>query len=214
MDLGVRYDYFDLVDTGVQTSPRVGLAYHFTKTNSVVHAAYNRYFSPPPIEYSLLASFIGHNAVDPDERVGDVRPYKQNYFEVGWAQELRPRMSLELNPYLHSGHNSFENHEIHQSHLCAHQFPHGPAPKAWNWYSTCVNWKDWGLAVVSSMRWRRLIFTVPSPEVLPVMSRLRPESASFLPSTRLIPAQHRFSITTAGGVLDRQLPPLRQRNHY
>jgi TonB dependent receptor/Carboxypeptidase regulatory-like domain len=117
VDLGLRYDYFDLVDTGVQTSPRVGLAYHFTKTNSVVHAAYNRYFSPPPIEYSLLASFIGHNAVDPDQRVGDVRPYTQNYFEVGWAQELRLRTSLELNAYLHTGHNSFENHEISISRI-------------------------------------------------------------------------------------------------
>jgi hypothetical protein len=117
MDLGLRYDYFDLVDTGVETSPRVGLAYHFTKTNSVVHAAYNRYFSPPPIEYSLLASFIGHHAVDPDQRVGDVRPYAQNYFEVGWAQQLRPRTSLEVNAYLHTGHNSFENHEISISRI-------------------------------------------------------------------------------------------------
>ena len=117
VDLGLRYDYFDLVDTAVQTSPRVGLAYHFKKTNSVLHAAYNRYFSPPPIEYSLLASFIGNNAVDPDQRVGNVRAYTQNYFEVGWAQELHPRVSLELNAYLHTGHNSFENHEISISRI-------------------------------------------------------------------------------------------------
>ena len=101
----------------MQTSPRVGLAYHFTKTNSVLHAAYNRYFSPPPIEYSLLASFIGNNAVDPDQRVGNVRAYTQNYFEVGWAQELHPRVSLEINAYLHTGHNSFENHEISISRI-------------------------------------------------------------------------------------------------
>jgi hypothetical protein len=117
VDLGVRYDYFDLVDTGVQTSPRVGFAYHFSKTKSVLHAAYNRYFSPPPIEYSLLASFLGHNAVDPDQRVGNVRPYRQNYFEAGWAQELHPRVSLELNAYLHTGHDSFENHEISISRI-------------------------------------------------------------------------------------------------
>jgi hypothetical protein len=117
VDLGLRYDYFDLVDTAVQTSPRVGLAYHFKRTNSVLHAAYNRYFSPPPIEYSLLASFIGNNAVDPDQRVGNVRAYTQNYFEAGWAQELRPRVSLELNAYLHTGHNSFENHEISISRI-------------------------------------------------------------------------------------------------
>jgi hypothetical protein len=111
-DLGLRYDYFDLITTQVQTSPRVGLAYHIGKTRSVLHAAYNRYFSPPPIEYSLLASFIGNNATDPSQRVGNVRAYTQNYFEAGWAQELHPRISLELNAYVHTGRNAFENHEI------------------------------------------------------------------------------------------------------
>ncbi len=112
VDLGVRYDHFDLVDADQQASPRLGIAYHINKTKSVIHAAYNRLFSPPPIEYSLLASFIGHNAVNPSQRVGNVRPYTQHYYEVGWAQELAPRASLELNAYLHTGRNSFENHEI------------------------------------------------------------------------------------------------------
>lgn len=117
VDLGVRYDHFSLVRTNVQTSPRVGLAYHVNRTSTVVHAVYNRLFSPPPLEYSLLASFIGHNAVDPTQRVGDVRAYTQNYFELGLAQPLHPRVSLELNAYLHTGHNSFENHEISISRI-------------------------------------------------------------------------------------------------
>ena len=117
VDLGARYDYFDLVTSAVQVSPRVGLAYHFPRTKSVLHAAYNRYFSPPPIEYSLLASFIGNNAVDPDQRVGNVRAYRQHYYEVGWSQELHPRISLELNAYLHTGRDSFENHEISISRI-------------------------------------------------------------------------------------------------
>jgi hypothetical protein len=117
VDLGLRYDYFDLVDTGVQVSPRVGVAYHIEKTKSVIHAAYNRLFSPPPIEYSLLASFIGNNAVDPDQRVGNVRPYTQHYYEVGWSQELYPQVSVEVNAYVHTGRNSFENHEISISRI-------------------------------------------------------------------------------------------------
>jgi hypothetical protein len=117
IDVGVRYDYFDLVDGAAQISPRIGAAYHFKGSKSVLHAAYNRYFSPPPIEYSLLASFIGNNAVDPDQRVRNVRPYTQNYFEVGWTQELHPQISFELNAYRHDGHNSFENHEISISRI-------------------------------------------------------------------------------------------------
>lgn len=117
VDLGLRYDYFNLVDTHVQLSPRVGLAYHFTKVKGVLHAAYNRYFSPPPIEYSVLASFIGNNAINPGQRVGNVKAYTQNYFEAGWSQELHPRVSLEVNAYLHTGHNAFENHEISISRI-------------------------------------------------------------------------------------------------
>jgi hypothetical protein len=119
IDLGLRYDHFDLVRADGQASPRVGLAYHIVKTKSVIHAAYNRLFSPPPIEYSLLASYIGNTTGDPDERVGNVRPYRQNYFEVGWSQELYPRVSLELNAYVHTGRNSFENHEISISRIFA-----------------------------------------------------------------------------------------------
>jgi hypothetical protein len=117
MDVGARYDHFQLGRTAVQLSPRIGLAYHVGRTNTVIHAAYNRFFSPPPIEYSLLASFIGHNAIDPSQRVGDVRAYTQNYFEVGLAQELQRKISLEVNAYLHTGHNSFENHEISISRI-------------------------------------------------------------------------------------------------
>jgi hypothetical protein len=117
VDAGVRYDYFDLVDTHVQVSPRIGVAYHITRTKSVVRGAYNRLFSPPPVEYSLLASFIGNNAADEGQRVGNVRAYTQNYFELGWQQELHPQVGLEVDAYTHTGHNSFENHEIGISRL-------------------------------------------------------------------------------------------------
>jgi hypothetical protein len=117
LDLGFRVDRFDLIREDSQISPRIGLAYHFAKTKSVLHAAYNRLFSPPPIEYSLLASFIGNTSPDPAQRAGNVHPYRQNYYEVGWTQELAPRVSLELNAYLHEGKNSFENHEISISRI-------------------------------------------------------------------------------------------------
>jgi len=117
VDAGVRYDYFDLVDTQAQTSPRIGFAWSIRATKSVLRGAYSRLMSPPPIEYSLLASFIGNTAPDQDLRVGNVRAYTQNAFEAGWLQELYPRVSLEVTAWQHTGHNSFENHEISISRL-------------------------------------------------------------------------------------------------
>lgn len=117
LDVGLRYDHFDLVTTQVQTSPRIGLAYHIGRTKSVIHANYNRLFSPPPIEYSILASWIGTAGPVLDERVGNVRAYSQNYFEAGWQQEVARDVAFEVNAYLHTGHNAFENHEISISRL-------------------------------------------------------------------------------------------------
>jgi hypothetical protein len=60
----------------------------------------------------LLASYIGHNALDPSQRVGNVRPYTQNYFGAGWTQQLNSHSIFELNFYQHTVRNSFENHEL------------------------------------------------------------------------------------------------------
>lgn len=117
LDLGLRWDQFDLVDTFAQVSPRFGFAYHIARTHSVLHFAYNRFFSPPPIEYQLLASFIGNNNPDPKLRVGDPKAYRQHYFEAGWSQQLHPKVLLEVNAYHHQGDDSFENGEIGNTRL-------------------------------------------------------------------------------------------------
>lgn len=117
LDLGVRWDHFDLLNTFVQVSPRVGVAYHIPKTHSVLHVAYNRFFSPPPIEYQLLAGFIGNNNPDPALRVGNPKPYRQHYFEAGWNQEIDPKTILEISVYRHYGDDAFENSEIGDTRL-------------------------------------------------------------------------------------------------
>jgi TonB dependent receptor-like, beta-barrel/Carboxypeptidase regulatory-like domain len=117
LDLGVRWDQFDLVDTFAQVSPRLGVAYSIPATHSVVHFSYNRFFSPPPIEYQLLASFIGANNPDPELQVGDPKAYRQHYFEAGWSQQVNPKVLFEVNAYYHKGDNSFENGEIGNTRL-------------------------------------------------------------------------------------------------
>ncbi|MFQ5723248.1 MAG: TonB-dependent receptor domain-containing protein [Terriglobia bacterium] len=117
MNAGVRWDQINLVDSHFQVSPRVGLAYHVPQTGSVIHFTYNRLFTPPPLEYVNLASFLGTAILEEDERVGNVRPFTQNYYEVGWQQELHPKMFLEVNAYLHTGRNAFENGEISNTRL-------------------------------------------------------------------------------------------------
>ncbi len=116
-DLGLRWDQFDVVNTYAQVSPRAGIAYHVRRTGTVLHAAYNRFFSPPPIEYLTLANFLGTTAPDPDQRVGDVRPYRQHYFEVGVTQPAGEHVVLEVSAYRHYGDDSYENTELGDTRL-------------------------------------------------------------------------------------------------
>jgi hypothetical protein len=107
IDAGLRWDHFDLVQTSVQVSPRLGIAYHIARTNSVIHVAYNRFFTPPPIEYALLSAYLGDQV-----GFGPAQPYRQNYYEVGWTQQFTPKFTAEFSAYRHTGSDSFENTEI------------------------------------------------------------------------------------------------------
>ncbi|MFQ5789401.1 MAG: TonB-dependent receptor domain-containing protein [Acidobacteriota bacterium] len=117
LDLGIRFDHVNILDSESEVSPRVGLAYHFPKPGTVVRFAYNRLFTPPPIEYVLLAGFLGSHSSEGGETVGNVKPYEQNYFEVGWSQRLRPTVFLDVAAYRHTGRNAFETSEISNTRL-------------------------------------------------------------------------------------------------
>jgi outer membrane receptor protein involved in Fe transport len=117
LDFGLRFDRFDIVETDDEWSPRVGFAYHFPSAGSVIRASYSRLFTPPPIEYVLLASYLGNSSDVEEERVGSVKPYRQHLFEVSFSQELRHELYLEAGVYHHAGENSFENSEIANTRL-------------------------------------------------------------------------------------------------
>jgi hypothetical protein len=117
VDIGVRWDYFDLINTFAQLSPRFGIAYHIPNSRSTLHFAYNRFFSPHPLEYALLANRFGTAAPNPNDRVGTVKPYRQHYFEAGLTQEPTPHLAIEVNGFYHRGTTPFEYREISITHL-------------------------------------------------------------------------------------------------
>jgi hypothetical protein len=117
VDLGARWDQVNIVGSYHAVSPRVGLAYHFPNLKGVAHFNYNRFFVPPPVEYVVLASFLGNTLHADEAPVGNTRPYTQNYLEAGWKQELHPQIFVEFNAYRHRGRNGFENSEISNTRL-------------------------------------------------------------------------------------------------
>ena len=93
LDAGIRYDNYRLLVSEQALSPRIGVAYYIPRTQTTLHASYNRLFQPPPAENLLLASSPEAAAISPISviqgfsTVAPILPDKENVFEVG-AQQL------------------------------------------------------------------------------------------------------------------------------
>ena len=82
-DIGVRVDRYDLVASATHASPRVNLAFRIAD-GAVVHASYNHFFEPPPID-GVLSTSAGLTAHI--EEIGralpPLKPATGNQFELG-----------------------------------------------------------------------------------------------------------------------------------
>jgi len=104
-NLGLRYDQYSTVLSGHAVSPRINLAYSLPGANTVLHFAYNRFFSPPPIENLLLSAQLGFEGKTPQIS-------RSNHFEAGVSHSIKDRMILRLTGYWRSDKNSFETTEL------------------------------------------------------------------------------------------------------
>jgi hypothetical protein len=101
LTLGLRCDAYRFLASANQLQPRVGLAWHFRETGTVLRASYNRTFQTPPNENLLLSSSQEAAVlVSPLVRealgagVVIIRPERQNVYEVGLQQAIGHRVSL------------------------------------------------------------------------------------------------------------------------
>jgi TonB dependent receptor-like, beta-barrel/Carboxypeptidase regulatory-like domain/TonB-dependent Receptor Plug Domain len=104
-NLGLRYDQYSLVTSGHALSPRINLAYAPGDGRTVFHFAYNRFFSPPPIENLLLSARLGFDGQPP-------RISRSNHFEAGVSRSILDKLVVRLTGYWRADRNSFETTEL------------------------------------------------------------------------------------------------------
>jgi len=104
-NLGLRYDQYSIVTSAHALSPRINLAYALQGGRTVLHAAYNRFFAPPPIENLLLSARLGFQGKPPQIE-------RSNHFEAGVSRSIRDRLVIRLTGYWRSDKNSFETTEL------------------------------------------------------------------------------------------------------
>lgn len=107
INYGIRFDYVDAYITESQWSPRIGMVYELSPKTSV-HAAYARYFTPPPLELvaptdiALFANTTNAPEVTTDD---PVKSERANYFDVGVIHSPTPGWTVGLDAYYKRSQN-------------------------------------------------------------------------------------------------------------
>ncbi|HJU10894.1 MAG TPA: TonB-dependent receptor [Candidatus Binataceae bacterium] len=101
INYGVRFDLYDGLTRSDQASPRVGVVYQlFEKT--ALHAAYARYFTPPPLEAVSAQSvyrFVGTTNEPAVRTNSNIAPERAHYFDAGITQNLPYGLKAGLDSY-------------------------------------------------------------------------------------------------------------------
>ncbi|HKF69574.1 MAG TPA: TonB-dependent receptor, partial [Vicinamibacterales bacterium] len=103
-DFGLRVDRYALVIDEAHVSPRVNIAYRAGR-GAVIHASYNHFFVPPPIE-GVLSSSAGLTSLIKEIGVAlpALRPSTENQFELGGSMSSGP-LQLNLTGYYRATDN-------------------------------------------------------------------------------------------------------------
>jgi outer membrane receptor protein involved in Fe transport len=101
VNYGVRLDHMNEFVSAGQISPRVGTVYQWTP-RTTLHAAYSRYFTPPPTELVSPATIalFANTAFAPTVTQNDaVLPERTHYYDAGVTHRLTPALNLGLDFY-------------------------------------------------------------------------------------------------------------------
>lgn len=104
-NIGVRFDRYHATKGGWALSPRVNVAFALPDRSTVLHASYNRFFSPPPIENQLLSASLGVGGRPPQIE-------RAHQFEVGARRSLGDVAVVRVSGFWRSVENSFETTEL------------------------------------------------------------------------------------------------------
>ncbi|MEO7066168.1 MAG: TonB-dependent receptor [Rhodanobacter sp.] len=101
LNAGLRGDRYQWVRSESQLSPRLGLVWQ-ASDDTVVHAGYSRYFTPPATEMiasSNIAKFDGTTNAVPDNGNNTPLAERSDYLDVGVSQNLGAAWTLGVDAY-------------------------------------------------------------------------------------------------------------------
>jgi len=107
INYGVRFDLYDGIARSYQFSPRAGAVYQLFRATAL-HAAYARYFTPPPLE-AVSGEDINKFLFTTNEPVvrknARISPERAHYFDAGVAQNFPYGLKADLDSYFKMSHD-------------------------------------------------------------------------------------------------------------
>jgi hypothetical protein len=107
VNYGLRFDKFTAFASGHQVSPRINAVWQ-ALTDTVVHAGYSRYFSPPPFELvggETISKFSNTTAAPAVSASSTPQAEQANYYDIGVQQKVGGKITLGLDTYYKQSHN-------------------------------------------------------------------------------------------------------------
>jgi hypothetical protein len=99
LSAGLRWDHYQLIVEKTAISPRTGIAWYWPRTDTVLHASYDRVFQTPAFENILLSSSPLVASLNPQVLRVPVQPSHGDFYEVGLTQGFLAKFKLDLNAY-------------------------------------------------------------------------------------------------------------------
>ncbi|MGH8460735.1 MAG: TonB-dependent receptor [Stenotrophobium sp.] len=116
LNYGLRYDKLNAYIKASQLSPRLGLVWNATQ-QTVLHAGYARYFTPPPnelISNATIAKF--NNTTNAQSGANDpVQAERTHYFDVGLTHRFTPALNVGIDSYYKIVHELLDEGQFGQA---------------------------------------------------------------------------------------------------
>jgi hypothetical protein len=107
LNYGLRFDKFNAFTAAHQVSPRVNVVWQALE-DTVVHAGYSRYLSPPPFELvgtETVSKFANTTAAASVTQADTPQAEQANYYDIGVQQKISSALTVGLDTYYKQSHN-------------------------------------------------------------------------------------------------------------
>jgi outer membrane receptor for ferrienterochelin and colicins len=107
LNYGLRFDKFNAFTAAHQVSPRVNVVWQ-ALDDTVVHAGYSRYLSPPPFELvgtETVSKFANTTAAASVTQADTPQAEQANYYDIGVQQKISNALTVGLDTYYKQSHN-------------------------------------------------------------------------------------------------------------